>query len=129
MCPVNNIRGSSCISIIMIVNLSCIFDDIIKLETLIRWYFLLIVSLRVTEEKFFFLFFSFDKIFSHLFTHQFGKIDIFLFVSKERYLPLPFLFIPFRVVDNMINLIRTHQYIKDCWELFYLFFLVPNRIK
>jgi len=129
MCSIDNIRGSSCISIVMIVDLSGIFDDIIKFETLIGWYFLLIVSLRVTEEKFLFLFFGLNKIFSHLFTHQFRKIDIFLPVGKERNLPLPFFFIPLRIVDNMINLIWTHQYVKDCWELFYLFFLIPYRIK
>ena len=129
MCPIDNIGGSSCISAIMVVDLSCIFDNIIEFETLIRWNFLLIVSFRVAEEKFLLLFFSLYKILGHLFAHQFGKIDIFLSISKERYFPLSFFFVPFGIVDYLINLIRTHQYVKNCRELFYLLFLVPYRIK
>lgn len=129
MCPIDDICGSSCISIIMVVDLSCIFDNIIEFKTLIRWDFLLIVSFRVTEEKFLLLFFSFYKILGHFFAHQFGKIDIFLSISKERYFPLSFFFIPFRIVDNLINLIGTHQYVKNRWKFFNLFFLIPYRIK
>ena len=129
MCPIDNICGSSCISVVIIIDLSCIFYNIIELETFIGWNFLLIVSFRVAEEKFLFLLFSLYKIFSHLFTHQFGKIDIFLSVSKERYLPLSFFLIPFRIVDYLINLIRTHQYVKDRWKFFNLFLLIPYRIE
>ena len=129
MCPIDNIRGSSCISVIMVVDLSCIFDNIIEFESFVRWNFLLIVSFRVTEEKFLLLLFSFYKILGHLFTHQFGKIDIFLSISKERYFPLSFLFVPLRIVDYLINLIGTHQYVKNRWKFFNLFFLVPYRIK
>ena len=129
MCPIDYICSTSSISIVIIMDLSCIFDDVIEFETLIRWYFLLIVSFRVAEEKLFLLFFSFYKIFSHLFTHQFWKINIFLPVSKERYFPLSFFFIPLRVVDNMINLIWIHKNVKNCWKLFDLFFLVSDRIK
>lgn len=43
--------------------------------------------------------------------------------------PLPFFFIPFRIVDDIFQLIVVHEYADDSLEFFDLFFLVSDGIK
>ena len=59
---------------------------------------------------------------------EFGKIDHPFPISKRRNYPLSFFVVPAGVVDDVLELVRTHEYVHDGCELFYLFLLISNRI-
>ncbi len=120
---------ASLISSIKLINSSCILNNIIQFKTILRRCFLIIVSFRISKEELFFLFLSFYHVFGHLLAHQFWKVNIFLSVSKVWNFPLSFLLIPLWVIDNHVNLITTHEHIKNSWKLFDLFLLIPDSVK
>lgn len=122
-CPTSLISG------IKLINSPCILNDIIQFKTILWRCFLIVISFRISKEELFFLFLSFYHVSGHLLTHQFWKINIFLSVSKVWNFPLSFLFVPLWVIHNHVNLITAHEHIKNCWELFDLFLLIPDSIK
>lgn len=107
----------------------CVFDNVVQSEPFVWWWLLFVVPFRVTEVKFFFLLFSLDVIFSNLLGLQLGQVHILLSVSEKWHLPLSFLLIPFRVINNHINLVTAHQHIQNGRKFFNLLLLVPDRIK
>lgn len=60
---------------------------------------------------------------------DFWKIDHPFAIGEGRYAPLPSFIVPTRVVNDMFELIWTHENIHDGSELFDLLFLISDGIK
>lgn len=60
---------------------------------------------------------------------QFGQIHHLLLICKIGDLPLPLLFTPLRVVDNIVDLVLTHHDGQDSLEFLDLFFLESDGIE
>ena len=87
---------------------TCVFHDVVEPKTVLGWWFFLIVSFGVSEMELFFLFLGLNVIFGDLFGLKFRKVDIFLPVSEEGDFTFSFFLIPFRVVNDHVDLVAIH---------------------
>lgn len=114
---------------VIFMHLSSVLYDIIESETLIWGDFFLIVAFWVSEIELLLVLLTLHMVFSHLFTHQFRKVNILFTICEEGNFPFSLFLIPLRVVDDHFNLLWIHEHIKDGRKLFDLLLLVSDSIK
>ena len=113
-----------------IVLLSCVFKDVVDLETCSLIIRFILLSYSTLENNFLSLFLTLIGISSrHASGAQFGQSHIFLFISEVRHIPLLLLFIPLGIIDNILYLVVTHKNVKNGTEFFNLLLLEPDSIK
>ena len=113
-----------------LASLSCIFQDLVHLEAFI---FLSICGLLLgccLENHFFFVFLELCWVlFGHPSAIQLWQAHVLFLISKIRDIPFFPFFIPIRIVNDVINLLLSHDHVQDGTELLYFFLLLTNGVK
>jgi len=111
--------------------LSSVFEDLVHLESFT-------VSLPVSRLLLlcvfeYYLFFVFLKLYGVSFGHacavELGKAHVLLFIGKIRYSPLFFLLTPVWIIDDIVNLLLSHDHIENWAEFLDFFLLLSDGVK
>ena len=114
MGPIYDIGSlASVVAHLLVAHSTGVLYNVIEPEPIFRGRFLLVVSFGVSEIEFFFLFLGLNVVFGDLFGLEFGQVDVLFPVSEVSHLPLAFFFVPFRVVDDHVDLVDGHQHVED----------------